>query len=45
MASKLDLAPGEANDSSMIQLEMSQASLGHLDVSGKYFSLTILSQF
>jgi hypothetical protein len=45
MASKLDLAPGEANDSSMIQLEMSQASLGHLDVSGKYFSVTVLSQF
>ena len=45
MASKVDLAPAEANDSSMIQLEMSQASLGHLDVSGKYFSVTMLSQF
>ncbi len=45
MTSKLDLAPSEANDSSMIQLATSQASLGHLDVSGKYFSVTILSQF
>jgi len=45
MASKVDLAPAEANDSSMIQLDMSQASLGHLDVSGKYVSLTVMSQF
>ena len=45
LTSKLDLAPSEANDSSMIQLEMSQASLGHLDVGGKFFSLTMLSQF
>lgn len=45
LTSKLDLAPAEANDSSMIQLEMSQASLGHLDVGGKFFSLTVMSQF
>ncbi len=45
LTSKLDLAPSEANDSSMIQLEMSQASLGHLDVGGKFFSLNAVSQF
>lgn len=45
LASKIELAPAEANDSSTIQLEMSQASLGHLDLSGRYFSATIASQF
>lgn len=43
--SAIELAPAEANDSSTIQLEMSQASLGHLDLGGKFFSLTVLSQF
>ena len=41
----IELAPAEANDSSTIQLEMSQASLGHLDLGGTFFSLTVLSQF
>lgn len=45
LASKVELAPAEANDASTIQLEMSQASLGHLDVSGRYFSAMIASQF
>lgn len=45
LASKVELAPAEANDASTIQLEMSQASLGHLDVSGKFFSMMIASQF
>lgn len=45
VTSAIELAPAEANDSSTIQLEMSQASLGHLDLGGKFFSLTLLSQF
>ncbi len=45
VTSAIELAPAEANDSSTIQLEMSQASLGHLDLGGKFFSLTVLSQF
>lgn len=45
LASKVELAPAEANDASTIQLEMSQASLGHLDVSGKFFSMMVASQF
>jgi hypothetical protein len=45
VTSAIELAPAEANDSSMIHLEMSQASLGHLDLGGKFFSLTLLSQF
>lgn len=45
LTSAVELAPAEANDPSTIQLEMSQASLGHLDTGGKFFSLTVLSQF
>jgi len=45
MTSAIELAPAEANDASMIQLGMSQASLGHLDVGGKFFAFTMLSQF
>lgn len=45
LTSKVDLAPGEANDATMIQLETSQASFGHLDVGGKFLSVTLLSQF
>ncbi len=45
MTSSIDLAPSEANDSSTIQLEMSQASLGHLDMRGKFFSASLMSQF
>lgn len=45
LTSAIELAPAEANDSSTIQLEMSQASLGHLDVGGKFFSFAVLSQF
>jgi hypothetical protein len=45
VTSAVELAPAEANDSSTIQLEMSQASLGHLDLGGKFFALTVLSQF
>ncbi len=43
--SAIDLAPSEGNDSTTIQLEMSQASLGHLDMGGKFFSFTLMSQF
>ena len=45
LTSAIELAPSEANDESTIQLQMSQASLGHLDLRGKFFSLTVLSQF
>ncbi len=45
VTSAIELAPAERNDASTIQLEMSQASLGHLDLGGKFFSLTVLSQF
>ncbi len=45
LTSAIELAPAEANDSSTIQLEMSQASLGHLDVGGRFFSFAVLSQF
>jgi hypothetical protein len=45
LTSAIELAPSEANDESTIQLEMSQASLGHLDLGGKFFSVTVLSQF
>lgn len=45
LTSAIELAPAEANDPSTIQLPMSQASLGHLDVGGKFFSFTVLSQF
>jgi hypothetical protein len=45
LTSAIALAPAEANDSSTIMLESSQASLGHLDVGGKFFSLTVISQF
>jgi hypothetical protein len=45
LTSAIELAPAEANDPNTIQLEMSQASLGHLDVGGKFFSFTVLSQF
>lgn len=45
VTSAIELAPAEGHDASTIQLEMSQASLGHLDLGGKFFSLTVLSQF
>ncbi|MBL9020362.1 MAG: hypothetical protein JNL83_39630 [Myxococcales bacterium] len=45
LTSAIELAPAEANDAATIQLEMSQASLGSLDLGGKFFSLTVLSQF
>ena len=43
--SAVALAPKEASDGSMIQLGASQASLGSLDLGGRFFSFTILSQF
>jgi len=45
LTSAVELAPTEAKDGSTIQLPMSQATLGHLDVGGKFFSLTVVSQF
>jgi hypothetical protein len=39
------LAPAEGNDASTIQLQMSQASIGHLDVGGRFVSFTAISQF
>ncbi|CAN5923356.1 hypothetical protein BH11MYX3_BH11MYX3_21600 [soil metagenome] len=45
MTTAIDLAPSEANDASTIQLEMSQASLGHLDMGGRFFSFALMSQF
>jgi hypothetical protein len=45
LTSAVELAPAEGNDPSTIQLEMSQASLGHLDVGGKFFAFTVMNQF
>lgn len=43
--SAIALAPSEANDPDTIQLQMSQASLGKLDTSGKFFGFSVLSEF
>jgi len=45
LTSAIALAPAEANDESTIMLSSSQASLGHLDLGGKFFSFTVMSQF
>ena len=45
LTSAIELAPAEASDPTEIQLQMSQASFGHLDVGGKFASFTAISQF
>ncbi len=45
LTSAVALAPAEGHDPSTIQLEMSQASLGHLDLGGTGFSFALMSQF
>ena len=45
MTSAIPLAPSEAKDPSQNHLQMSQASLGHLDLGGRFVSFTAISQF
>jgi hypothetical protein len=39
------LSPREAGDASKIELDEMQASIGHLDLGGRYLSFAVLSQF
>jgi len=44
-ATAVALSPREAGDSSKIELDAMQASIGHLDLGGRFFSFAVLSQF
>lgn len=44
-ASGVSLSPSEEGDSSKIELDAMQASIGHLDLGGKFFAFSVLSQF
>jgi hypothetical protein len=44
-ASGVALSPAEGASTDMIELPASQASIGHLDLGGRYFALSLLSQF
>lgn len=39
------LSPAEASNEEMIELPASQASIGQLDLGGRYFAFSLLSQF
>jgi hypothetical protein len=44
-ATGVALSPREEGDSSKIELEAMQASIGHLDLGGKFLAFSLLSQF
>ncbi len=44
-ASAVALSPREDGDSSKIELDAMQASIGHLDLGGRFLSLSAISQF
>ncbi len=44
-ATAVALSPREDGDSSKIELDAMQASIGHLDLGGRFLSLSVISQF
>jgi hypothetical protein len=44
-ATAVALSPREEGDSSKIELDAMQASIGHLDLGGRFFAFSVLSQF
>lgn len=44
-ATSVALSPREDGDASKIELDAMQASIGHLDLGGRFFALSVISQF
>jgi len=44
-ATSVALSPSEEGDSSKIELDAMQASIGHLDLGGRFLAFSVLSQF